>query len=66
MLLQAAVALGIALVEMQRLPELGTVMVPVVVGATVTFEVIGPVLTRLAIRKVGEAPEYRQSAHGDD
>jgi Kef-type K+ transport system membrane component KefB len=55
MLPQAGVALGMALVAMQRLPTLGEIIVPVVVGATVIFELVGPVFTRLALRRVGEA-----------
>ena len=61
MLPQAGVALGMALVAMQRLPTLGEIILPVVVGATVIFEVIGPVLTRLALRRVGETPKITGS-----
>ena len=56
MLPQAGVALGMSLVAMQRVPEVGDIIVPVVVGATVIFELVGPVFTRLALRRVGEAP----------
>ena len=51
---QAGVALGMALVATQRFPELADIILPVVIGATVFFEVIGPVLTRLALRRMGE------------
>ena len=64
MLPQAGVALGMALVAMQRLPTLGEIILPVVVGATVIFEVIGPVLTRLALRRVGESPKITGSTGG--
>ncbi len=64
MLPQAGVALGMALVAMQRLPTLGEIILPVVVGATVIFEVIGPVLTRLALRRVGETPKITGSMGG--
>lgn len=64
MLPQAGVALGMALVAMQRLPDVGVIIVPVVVGATVLFEIAGPVLTRLALRRVGEAHESFGSATG--
>lgn len=30
-------------------------LLPIVVGSTVVFEIIGPVLTRLALIKTGEA-----------
>jgi len=62
MLPQAGVALGMALIAAQRLPTLGEVIIPVVVGATVIFELIGPVFTRLALRRVGEAPIAGRSA----
>lgn len=65
MLPQAGVALGMALVAMQRLPSLGEIILPVVVGATVIFELIGPVLTRLALHRVGEAAKITGSANGD-
>jgi Kef-type K+ transport system membrane component KefB len=58
MMPQAGVALGMALVAMQRLPEFGAIIVPVVVGATIIFELAGPVLTRLALRRVGEVEKY--------
>ena len=51
---QAGVALGMALVAAQRLPDLGEIMLPVVIGSTVLFEVIGPVLTRSALIHAGE------------
>ena len=66
MLPQAGVALGMALVAMQRLPALGEVILPVIVGATVIFELVGPVLTRLALHRVGEAPKTTSSANGDN
>ena len=58
-------SLGMALVAMQRLPTLGEIILPVVVGATVIFEVAGPVLTRLALCRVGETPKINGSARGD-
>ncbi|MEZ5826129.1 MAG: cation:proton antiporter [Geminicoccaceae bacterium] len=51
MMPQAGVALGMALVAAQRFPEHGGEIMAVAIGATVIFEVIGPVLTRLAIDK---------------
>lgn len=55
MMPQAGVALGMSLIAVQRLPHLKDVILPVVVGATVIFEVVGPALTRLALFRVGEA-----------
>jgi NhaP-type Na+/H+ or K+/H+ antiporter len=51
---QAGVALGMALVASERLPELGEVVLPAVITATVLFEVLGPILTRQALVRVGE------------
>jgi Kef-type K+ transport system membrane component KefB len=64
MLPQAGVALGMALVAAQRLPELGEIIIPVVVGATVIFELAGPVFTRMALRRAGETPNATGSASG--
>jgi len=51
---QAGVALGMALVAMQRRPDLGEIILPVVIASTVLFEVIGPMLTRTGLIHVGE------------
>jgi len=53
---QAGVALGMALVAAQRFPDLSDIILPVVIGATVLFEVIGPVLTRRVLILGGEVP----------
>jgi len=65
MLPQAGVALGMALVAAQRLPALGEIVLPVIIGATVIFEVIGPVLTRAALHRVGERATITDSGNGD-
>ncbi|MEF8794136.1 MAG: cation:proton antiporter, partial [Thiohalorhabdus sp.] len=52
---QAGVALGMALVAGNQLPEVGETVLPLVVGTTVVFELLGPVLTRLALIRAGEA-----------
>lgn len=59
---QAGVALGMALVSTQRFPELRELVIPVVVSATVLFEVVGPLLTRLALVRTGEARGPHQPA----
>ena len=43
-----------ALVATHHLPDLGEVIMPVVIGSTVLFEVIGPVLTRVGLVRAGE------------
>ena len=52
---QAGVALGMALVAMQRRPDLGEIILPIVIASTVLFELMGPVLTRGVLIHVGEA-----------
>lgn len=51
---QAGVAMGMALVAAQRFPETGEIILPVVIGATIFFELIGPVFTRQALVRAGE------------
>lgn len=52
---QAGVALGMALLAIQTFPEYENVILPVVLGSTVIFELLGPVATRWALVRVGEA-----------
>jgi len=51
---QAGVALGMALVVLERRPDLGETILPIVIASTVIFEVIGPILTRKGIIRAGE------------
>lgn len=51
----AGVALGMALVANERAPKLGETILPIVVGATVLFEIAGPIITRISLGKQGEA-----------
>jgi len=51
---QAGVALGMALLAVQTFPEHEHIVLPVVLGATVVFEVIGPVATRWALERTGQ------------
>jgi len=52
---QAGVALGMALVASNRMPEFKELLLPVVISSTVFFELAGPVVTRFALHQVGEA-----------
>jgi len=56
---QAGIAVGTALVASRVLPEVGREIVPVAVAAIVVFEAVGPVLTRLALVRTGEAQRGR-------
>ncbi|MFT5585086.1 MAG: hypothetical protein ACI9VR_002674 [Cognaticolwellia sp.] len=51
---QAGVALGMALVASQQIPEVAGFL-PIVVLSTVVFELFGPLLTRLALRRMSGA-----------
>lgn len=51
---QAGVALGLALLASERLPGHGPKILTLLVGTTFVFEVIGPIATRLALRRAGE------------
>ena len=54
MMPQAGVAIGTALIAIQRFPEHRDTILPVVIGATVLFELVGPVLTKMALVRAGE------------
>jgi Kef-type K+ transport system membrane component KefB len=51
---QAGVALGMTLVAAGHFPDLKEELIAVTIGTTVFFELIGPALTQMALRKVGE------------
>jgi hypothetical protein len=46
-----------ALLASQHFPELKDILLPVVLGSTVIFELTGPVITRWTLRKVGNMPK---------
>lgn len=50
---QAGVALGLALVAIERVPNTQFIL-PLVIGATVLFELVGPPLTLSRLRRAGE------------
>jgi len=51
---QAGVALGMALVAAETLPQFRTEILTVAIGSTIVFELIGPALTQQALRLAGE------------
>ncbi|WOJ93128.1 cation:proton antiporter [Congregibacter variabilis] len=53
---QAGVAIGMALLASQQFPDLKDTLIPVVLGSTVVFELLGPVVTRRVLIYVGEVP----------
>jgi len=56
MLPQAGLAIGIALLASQRFPDAADVILPVVLGSTVVFELLGPVATRWTLQRAGDIP----------
>ena len=56
----AGVALGMALIAQQHFPDTGGVVLSVVIGATVIFEIFGPLLTRRALDAVGESHDRHE------
>ena len=52
---QAGVALGMALVAGQHLPQYRDSLLAITVGTTVFFEILGPILTYVALKKTGES-----------
>lgn len=52
---QAGVALGMALVTAQNFPKIGAVVLPIILGTTIIFELIGPILIRKMLIKTDEA-----------
>ena len=48
---QAGVAIGMALLAAHTIPAYGPVILTVAISTTIIFEIIGPALTRFAIRK---------------
>jgi Kef-type K+ transport system membrane component KefB len=52
---QAGVALGMALIAQQEFPQAGDLILSIVVAATVVYEIFGPICTRYALVKAGEA-----------
>ena len=48
---QAGVAIGMALLVVNEYPGLGATILPLVIGTTVLFELVGPVATRLALSR---------------
>lgn len=51
---QAGVAMGMSLVVVQQHPDLQDSVLPVVIGSTVLFELVGPILTKVALARAGE------------
>ena len=46
--------IGMTLLAIQHFPELKSTLLPIVLASTVIFELIGPVITRRVLIRVGE------------
>ena len=49
---QAGAATGMALVAIHHFPDYRQILLPVVIGSTVFFELLGPVFTRTALKRM--------------
>jgi Kef-type K+ transport system membrane component KefB len=54
---QAGVAIGMGLVTVSEFPQYRELILPVIIGSTVVFEIVGPILTRYALRHSSEGAE---------
>lgn len=54
---QAGVAIGLSLIAAQMLPGLGQTIRAVVLSATLIYELTGPALTKVSLKKAGEIAE---------
>ncbi len=51
---QAGVALGVALIAKAEFPQIGSIIFTTIVATTVIFEIVGPICTKLGLKKAGE------------
>lgn len=54
---QAGVAIGLSLTASQTLPEYGKTIRTVILCATLVYELIGPAMTKIGLKKAGEIDE---------
>jgi len=57
---QAGVALGMALVAGNHIPQYRDTLLAVTIATTIVFEIIGPVMTQVALKRVGEVGQAPQ------
>ncbi|HHY03753.1 MAG TPA: cation:proton antiporter [Thermoanaerobacterales bacterium] len=57
---QAGVAIGLSMLAESALPGMGVEIRTIILAGTVVYELVGPVVSKMALMKAGEiAPEYR-------
>lgn len=54
---QAGVAIGLSLIASQAIPEYGPTISAVILCATFIYEMVGPVITKIGLKKAGEIKE---------
>ena len=54
---QAGVAIGMSLIVVEKLPQYGKEIRAVVLAATLIYELVGPLVTKVALTKAGEIPK---------
>jgi len=59
---QAGVAVGMALIAANEFPEIAETVIQVVVVATIVFEIIGPLVTRFCLERVGDTHRNKDPA----
>ncbi len=63
---QAGVALGLAVITLERFPQLGQLLVSIIVSTTVVFELFGPTVTRWRLSQAEETAEAKPAERSDD
>ncbi len=51
---QAGVALGLAILAADKIPDVGWQLLPLIIATTVIFEIVGPIVTHHHLRQAGE------------
>ncbi|MFH1386170.1 MAG: cation:proton antiporter [bacterium] len=54
---QAGVAIGVSMSVEAKLPEIGAVIITIVLSSVIIYELIGPLLTKVALALAGEIPK---------
>ncbi len=61
---QAGVAIGMALVAGHHFPDIREPILTITITTTIVFEILGPLATRVSLRKVSQRQQHRPGADG--
>ncbi len=61
---QAGVAIGLSMIAENSIPAYGAKIRTIILSATVIYELIGPLMTKIAIKKAGEIDQRTMSSKG--